>query len=79
MTYSTGGGDPKQLQREKAGGGPAVAAVTRTNMNTVSTGGGDKARNLMENRTNLRRVLIKGAMVTLTKEQSELLDVYDNL
>ena len=32
----------------------------------------------MENRTNVRRVLIKGAMVALTKEQSDLLDVYDN-
>ena len=78
-TVSIGGGDPKQVQKQTTGGGPAIAAIAGANMNTVSTGVGDKARNLMENRTNLRRVLIKGAMVTLTKEQSELLDVYDNL
>lgn len=81
-TVSTGGGDPKQVQKQTTGGGrpaaPKVAAVSGTNINTVSTGGGDKARNLMENRTNVRRVLIKGAMVALTKEQSDLLDVYDN-
>ena len=81
-TVSTSGGDPKQVQKQTTGGGrpaaPKVAAVSGTNINTVSTGGGDKARNLMENRTNVRRVLIKGAMVALTKEQSDLLDVYDN-
>ena len=80
-TVSTGGGYPKQVQKQTTGGGPAapkVAAVSGMNINTVSTGGGDKARNLMENRTNVRRVLIKGAMVALTKEQSDLLDVYDN-
>ena len=81
-TVSTSGGDPKQVQKQTTGGGrpaaPKVAAVSGTNIPTVSTGGGDKARNLMENRTNVRRVLIKGAMVALTKEQSDLLDVYDN-
>ena len=81
-TVSTGGGDPKQVQKQTTGGGrpaaPKVAAVSGTNIPTVSTGGGDKARNQMENRTNVRRVLIKGAMVALTKEQSDLLDVYDN-